>query len=75
VLPIVDPEIVLTAYAVTRRGRSTWPPLRLLLDRLRPQQATTPSRIHWPLTATRPAESQVNVARQTGLRQGNPLQK
>jgi DNA-binding transcriptional LysR family regulator len=76
VLPIVDPEIVLTAYAVTRRGRSTWPPLRLLLDRLRPPPATTPSRTHWPLTAARPAEPpQVNVACQTGLRQGNPLQK
>jgi DNA-binding transcriptional LysR family regulator len=56
-LPIVDPEIVLTAYAVTRRGRATWPPLRLLLDRLRPPPATTPSRTHWPATAARPAES------------------
>ncbi|MCV7225585.1 LysR family transcriptional regulator [Mycolicibacterium komossense] len=51
VLPIVDPEIVLTAYAVTRRGRSTWPPLRLLLDRLQPRSATTPSQTHWPRNA------------------------
>ncbi|CAN5643700.1 LysR family transcriptional regulator [soil metagenome] len=54
VLPIVDPEIVLTAYAVTRRGRSTWPPLRVLLDRLRPDSAVPPpSRAYWPRTAAR----------------------
>jgi DNA-binding transcriptional LysR family regulator len=34
VLPLNDPELVLTAYAVTRRGRSNWAPLRLVLDRL-----------------------------------------
>jgi hypothetical protein len=34
VLPLSDPEVVLTAYAVTRRGRSSWAPLRLVLDRL-----------------------------------------
>ena len=36
VLPLSDPKVVLTAYAVTRRGRSTWPPLRVVLDRLTP---------------------------------------
>jgi DNA-binding transcriptional LysR family regulator len=36
VLPLADPTVVLTAYAATRRGRSTWPPLRAVLDRLRP---------------------------------------
>jgi DNA-binding transcriptional LysR family regulator len=36
VLPLTDPTVVLTAYAATRRGRSTWPPLRVVLDRLRP---------------------------------------
>ncbi len=36
VLPLSDPTVVLTAYAATRRGRSTWPPLRVVLDRLRP---------------------------------------
>jgi DNA-binding transcriptional LysR family regulator len=52
VLPIADPGIVLTAYAVTRRGRSTWPPLRLLLDRLRPSSAAAPpSKDYWPRTA------------------------
>jgi DNA-binding transcriptional LysR family regulator len=55
VLAITDPEIVMTAYAVTRRGRSTWPPLRLLLDRLRPGSAA-PSRTYWPRTAARPAD-------------------
>jgi DNA-binding transcriptional LysR family regulator len=55
VLPIVDPEVVLNAYAVTRRGRSTWPPLRLLLDRLQPQAATAPSYRHWPRNANRTA--------------------
>ncbi len=34
-LPIVDPGVVLTAYAVTRRGRAVWPPLRSVLDRIR----------------------------------------
>jgi DNA-binding transcriptional LysR family regulator len=34
VLRLVDPPVVLTAYAVTRRGRANWPPLRLILDRL-----------------------------------------
>jgi DNA-binding transcriptional LysR family regulator len=53
VLPIADPEIVMTAYAVTRRGRSTWPPLRLLLDRLRPSPASAPpSQSYWPRTVT-----------------------
>jgi DNA-binding transcriptional LysR family regulator len=30
-LPLRDPEVVLRAYAVTRLGRSAWPPLALLL--------------------------------------------
>ena len=34
VLPLTKPELVLTAYAATRRGRSNWAPLRLVLDRL-----------------------------------------
>jgi DNA-binding transcriptional LysR family regulator len=34
VLELVDPGVVLTAYAVTRRGREAWSPLRLVLDRL-----------------------------------------
>ena len=35
VLPLRDPGVVLRAYAVTRRGRDRWPPLRLILERLR----------------------------------------
>jgi hypothetical protein len=34
-LPLTGPEVRLRAYAHTRRGRAAWPPLRLLLDRLR----------------------------------------
>jgi len=36
VLRLVDPVIVMTAYAATRRGRESWAPLRLLLDGLCP---------------------------------------
>jgi DNA-binding transcriptional LysR family regulator len=36
VVPLAGRNVVLTAYAVTRRGRSTWSPLRLLLERLTP---------------------------------------
>ena len=35
VLPLDEPGVVLRAYALTRRGRDAWPPLRLVLDRLR----------------------------------------
>jgi len=35
VLPLQDPEVRLRAYAVVRRGRAAWPPLALVLDRLR----------------------------------------
>ena len=34
VLALVDPRVVLTAYAVVRRGREDWSPLRVLLDHL-----------------------------------------
>lgn len=34
VLPLAEPEVVLTAYAVTRRGRANWPPLRVVLEAL-----------------------------------------
>jgi DNA-binding transcriptional LysR family regulator len=34
VLPLPDPGVLMTAYAVTRLGRQDWPPLRLVLDRL-----------------------------------------
>ena len=34
-VPLEDPAVRLRAYAVVRRGRSAWPPLALVLDRLR----------------------------------------
>ena len=34
VVRLRDPEVLLRSYAVTRRGRGSWPPLRLVLDRL-----------------------------------------
>ena len=34
VLPLGDPVVSLRAYAVTRRGRDAWPPLRAVLDHL-----------------------------------------
>ncbi|HEX2214310.1 MAG TPA: LysR substrate-binding domain-containing protein, partial [Mycobacterium sp.] len=48
VLPLNEPEAVLTAYAVTRRGRATWPPLRVVLDRMRPPVGATLPRPQWP---------------------------
>lgn len=40
VLPLREPEVRLRAYAVVRRGRASWPPLALVLDRLRAGPAT-----------------------------------
>lgn len=34
VLPVTDPTVTMRAYAVVRRGRDRWPPLRAVLDRL-----------------------------------------
>ena len=34
VLPVTDPRVRLRAYAVSRRGRDGWPPLRAVLERL-----------------------------------------
>jgi DNA-binding transcriptional LysR family regulator len=42
VLPLADPTVVMTAYAVTRLGRTSWPPVRLLLDRLTTHAAEAP---------------------------------
>ncbi|WP_319452160.1 MULTISPECIES: LysR family transcriptional regulator [unclassified Mycobacterium] len=50
VLPLTGPEVVLTAYAATRIGRSIWPPLRAVLDRLRPPPGPLP-RPNWPRPA------------------------
>jgi DNA-binding transcriptional LysR family regulator len=51
VLPLSDPTVVLTAYAVTRRGRSSLPPLRVVLDRLRPPPGAELPRPSWPRPA------------------------
>lgn len=51
VLPLSDPAVVLTAYAATRRGRSTWPPLRVVLERLRPPPGEPLPRPEWPRPA------------------------
>lgn len=47
VVPLADPCVVLTAYAVTRAGRSNWPPLRAILDRLKPPSGALPAPL-WP---------------------------
>ncbi len=38
-VPLRDPDVRMRAYAVTRRGRAAWPPLALVLDRLRARAA------------------------------------
>jgi DNA-binding transcriptional LysR family regulator len=48
VMPLTDPDVVLTAYAVTRIGRADWPPLRAVLERLRPAPGEPLPRPHWP---------------------------
>jgi DNA-binding transcriptional LysR family regulator len=50
VVPFRDPGVVLTAYAATRIGRSTWSPLRAVLERLRPTNGILPQP-HWPRPA------------------------
>jgi DNA-binding transcriptional LysR family regulator len=46
VLPLPEPALVMTAYAAIRRGRGTWPPLRLILDRL--TTGNVPPLLRWP---------------------------
>ena len=48
VLPLAEPKAVLTAYAVMRRGRATWPPLHTVLDCMRPPSKTELPRPKWP---------------------------
>lgn len=42
VVTMCEPCVTLTAYAVTRIGRSTWSPLRAILERLRPPSDPLP---------------------------------
>ncbi|WP_199256266.1 LysR family transcriptional regulator [Mycolicibacterium mengxianglii] len=51
VLPLRDPVVIMTTYAVTRRGRSAWPALHLIVDRLRTQDNRLPALQRWPRTA------------------------
>jgi DNA-binding transcriptional LysR family regulator len=54
VLRLIEPTIVMTAYAATRRGRENWAPLRLILDGLCPPGSSLPQH-DWPRpTAARP---------------------
>jgi DNA-binding transcriptional LysR family regulator len=59
ILRLMDPSATLTAYAVTRRGRSTWSPQRTILDRLRPQSPSLPQE-DWPRPAPHPSAPDVN---------------
>ena len=54
VLPLSEPKVILTAYAVTRRGRATWPPLRTVLDRMRPAAGSELPRAKWPRPVPEP---------------------
>ena len=47
VVALRDPGVILTAYAVTRIGRSTWSPLRAVTDRLRPSNGVVAD-VNWP---------------------------
>ena len=42
VVPLSGPSVIHTAYAVTRKGRANWSPLRAVLDRLRPPVGPIP---------------------------------
>lgn len=48
VLPLSEAKVVFTTFAVVRRGRATWPPLRLVLDRLRPASGWSLPAKAWP---------------------------
>ncbi|MGV9710461.1 LysR family transcriptional regulator [Gordonia sp. NPDC003424] len=48
VLPLGQPGLQLTAYAVTRKGREAWPPLRLVLERLTSPEHVSPILDGWP---------------------------
>lgn len=48
VLPLPEPATVLTAYAATRHGRATWPPLRVVLDQMQPPPGRELPRPQWP---------------------------
>lgn len=47
VLQLNNPGVTMTTFAVTRRGRSDWAPLRVILNRLRPAGAPASLEL-WP---------------------------
>ena len=51
-----DPDVILSAYAVTRRGRNDWPPLRAVLDLMRPPPGKTLHRPQWPRPEAAPPQ-------------------
>ena len=53
-LPLTDPDVRLRAYARTRRGRTAWPPLALVLDRLSSRAGSAAGQVPAD-TAGRPA--------------------
>src|SRR4029077_12155766 len=59
ILRLSDPSVILNAYAVIRRGRSNWPPLRAILEGLRPQSPSLPHE-DWPRPAAHPLVPNVN---------------
>jgi DNA-binding transcriptional LysR family regulator len=62
ILRLMDPSTILTAYAVTRCGRSNWPPLRTILERLRPPTPSLPQE-DWPRPTAHPSAREVNASR------------
>jgi DNA-binding transcriptional LysR family regulator len=56
VVELHDPDVTLTAYAVTRRGRSAWSPLRVILERMRPPPGESPPH-RWPRPEAAPRNS------------------
>ncbi len=66
-LPLHDPDVVLRALAVTRSGRTGWPPLALVLDAItarRPVRETSrPPRPRWE-SSTMPPTGVVRPVRQ-----------
>lgn len=50
ILPLRQPGLRLTAYAVSRRGRETWAPLRFLLGHLTSGEFTSDELAEWPRT-------------------------
>lgn len=47
VLPLADSAPTLTAYAVTRKGRASWPPLRVVLEAMRPPPGASVPQRRW----------------------------